>query len=497
MCSLLSWSFPAFGEVGPVNNASQTKVKLDFRNADLKTMVNFMAKLYGVVPVLPDNLTGKVNVSVSKRVPLDEGYRIVLAVMEAHGMTMLKTDTMLKVFPKADAVQKPVDTFYGDDPESVPDEDRVITHIAPIHNMSASDILSSIRPLISSTGNGLESRTTNMIILTDVASNIRRLLRIIHYLDVPQGMASAEGSTRVYEIKYMKAKDISAALEKVLGQGEQKDRIKITPVDSINAVVITGDMEVHARVKATIDALDKRRKQVLIQAQIVEVSLGKTSEMGVRLDENGYTDTFGNSEKYKYTATADFLSSFSGNPISYSLSRIGDDWQATIKAAASKGKAKILSSPRILTSDNQKAKIHVGQEEPIVKSTTDVDNGKTVSDIIYKDIGITLEVTPQINVERDVTLDVDFSITSILGQREAANNSPRIGKREASTSVTVMDGDTIVIGGLIKSEDRKDRVGIPLLKDIPFLGALFGYTKNVVDETELLVFLTPDVIETP
>ena len=474
------------------------KMRLDLRDAEIKTVVNLLAKLSNLIVIMGDDVKGKVTISSPKDVTIEEAYEIVMAVLDTKGISLIKTDRFLKVIQKREALQKPIDTYYGLAPESVPNEDRVITHIIPLKNAGASDILSSIRPLISPTGNAFENKNTNAIIITDVATNIRRLLTVIGHMDIIRTEAVGDESTIVYSIRYMKSKDIADPLSKVFADKKTgKADIKITPVDSANALIVTAGKDMHPHIKATLDSLDVRRRQVLIEAKIVEATLTKGLDFGIHGDTTFKSIVEGhtiNQTAKMGSAIADAFLAYTAKTAKVNLA---------LEALARKDKISILSSPRILTSDNQKSKITVADEQPILKSVTDLGStqagaaGKTVSDFVYKDVGIELEVTPRINVDRDVAMDIFFKISSILSEVEFPGGikAPRIGKRESTTSVTVMDGDTLVIGGLMKDSARDERQKVPLLGDIPLLGWLFSKVHKVNERTELLVFITPHVVE--
>jgi len=483
----------------PEAKATDTKdkerdIRIDFRDAEISTIINFLAKLSNLIVVMGDDIKGRVSVTSPTPLNLNEVYEVLMAVLETKGITLVRTDKLLKAIPKRDAAQKWIDTYYGADPKTVPFEDRVITQIAPVQYGKASDMLNNIRPLISPTGNAFVSNETNVIVITDVATNIRKLLAIVKHLDVSR-IEVVEEDTRVYPVRYMKAKDIGDALGKVFAEKKgDKQEVKVTPVETVNALIVTANKNAHPRIKQIVDSLDIRKKQVLIEAKIVEATLSKGLDFGINLAQ--YLLEKGG---VKHTIT---MKGGLANPlVSYTIK--SDRLDATLNMLAEKKIINIISSPRILTSDNQKAKIIVGQEQPILKSVTDLGGtqggttGKTVSDFVYKDVGIDLEVTPRINVDKDVAMDVSFKITSILSEVEFPGNikAPQMGKREASTGVIIMDGYTLVIGGMRENGQRDERQKIPILGDIPLIGLLFSKIRKVNNQTELLVFITPHVVE--
>jgi general secretion pathway protein D len=176
------------------------------------------------------------------------------------------------------------------------------------------------------------------------------------------------------------------------------------------------------------------------------------------------------------------------------------EFSATLRALEDVGKLDVLSRPYILASDNQLASITVGQEVPFVTNTRITDQGQTLNTIQYQDVGIILNVTPHINPEGLVILDVSPEISQLTGTTVTVSegvDAPVIAKRSAVSRVGVKDGQTVVIGGLM--EDRKTSTvsKVPILGDLPLLGAAFRRTQWTKTKTELLIFLTPHVAQQP
>jgi len=469
------------------------KLTLDLRKIELRSFINLMAKLNDLIAIMGDDVKGKVTIFAPQKLDMEGGFEVLMAVLDAKGFTILRSEKFLKVVRKNEAVQKPIDVSFGADPDQIPNEDRVITQVVPIEFGDANEILNNIRPLISSTGNAFVNKDSNSLILTDVATNIKRMLILVDHLDKPKPEV-IRGETVVYAVRYMKAKDISDALEKVYGSkgasGDAKknsQEFKVTTVEAVNSLIITTTKGMHAEIKKTLASLDIRLRQVLIEVKIAEATFIDGLSFSNAITK--YMEIKGDT-----THSAKFGSSIQNPFITYEFT--SDNLAGILEMFRQDDELRILSSPRILSSDNQKAKIVVGQEQPILKSTTDVsDSGDTVSDFIFKDIGLELEVTPHINVDRDVALEVSFKITSILRFEDVGDQrQPVIGKREASSYVTVKDGNTLVIGGLIENNTRDLRNKVPILGDLPVLGWLFSTINKTNEQTELLLFITPHVV---
>jgi general secretion pathway protein D len=168
----------------------------------------------------------------------------------------------------------------------------------------------------------------------------------------------------------------------------------------------------------------------------------------------------------------------------------------TLRALQNEGKLNILSRPYILTSDNQTARITVGERVPFITNTRETNEGQTINTIQYEDIGIILEVTPSINPEGLVIMDIAPEISETTKTTVRISETvyaPVYANRSSQTRVAVRDGQTIAIGGLVQDKIKENIDKVPLLGDLPLLGGLFRRTVNEKSKTELLIFLTPHV----
>jgi general secretion pathway protein D len=178
--------------------------------------------------------------------------------------------------------------------------------------------------------------------------------------------------------------------------------------------------------------------------------------------------------------------------------------RVVLTALATENKAKVLASPHILVSDNREARIQVGQQVPLATSTTTtpltggtVPTNTSTSTIQYKDIGIILKVKPQINDSGLVSLELSQEVSSLGANIKIAGQEfASINKEEVSTNLVALDGETIIIGGLIREDANKSKDGIPFLSKIPILGNLFGTTTDNITRNEIIVLLTPHVMKT-
>jgi general secretion pathway protein D len=281
-------------------------------------------------------------------------------------------------------------------------------------------------------------------------------------------------------------------------------KISITPDKATNSLVIMASPNDYQNLLQVIQKLDKRRRQVFVQALIAEISLDKLRELGLQWSMIGgasdgkYASVVG---AYDPQGTISTITSLvtalsTGGLSTLITSNLGTtpaNFAAVLKALQSNGVVNVLSTPTILTSDNKEAKIFVGQNVPLITSSSVVTGGIAQQSVERKDTGISLKITPQISEGEYVKLDISQEISSVAPNKGQATDLV-LTKRTADTSVVVKDKDTVVIGGLIQDEEDVTESKVPYLGDIPGLGWLFKSTSKERKKTNLIIVLTPRII---
>lgn len=263
-----------------------------------------------------------------------------------------------------------------------------------------------------------------------------------------------------------------------------------------NSLLVRTDPQNFVKVRGVLEELDRPVAQVLIKVLIAEVTHDDTVDLGAELSvlnlrASGLGQEVGTNFNLPTEGAA-------GTGLVVQI--LEQDFTAAIRALETEGKLDVLSRPYILASDNQVASITVGQEVPFVTNSRITDEGGIINTIDYQDIGILLDVIPHINPDGLVILDVAPEISTLTGTSVPISelvNAPVIAKRSALSRVGVKNGQTIVIGGLMEDQRTATVSKVPLLGDIPLLGALFRRTQVTKAKTELLIFLTPHVATDP
>jgi type IV pilus assembly protein PilQ len=303
--------------------------------------------------------------------------------------------------------------------------------------------------------------------------------------------------TRTFILNYAKATDVVDSIGKM-----RTERGSMNIDARTNAVIVRDVPENVELISDVIKQLDKTTPQVLIEAKIVETTLNNTDRLGVdwvlQASVTGaaipHTWPFTKSTDNKYAKNDSFPAADSADFTFGTLSFA--QAQAAFEALSTRSDTNILSNPRIVTLDNKMAKINVGSQYPFPQYDYNEEQAKLqISGWDYKDIGIIFDVTPHVNNAGYVTLDIDPKVTAILDYVTVENTQlPQLSIEAAHTSVMIKDGETLVIAGLIKDQVVETKKKGPFLGSIPVLGWPFQKTEKTAVKTDLLIFLTPHII---
>lgn len=384
-----------------------------------------------------------------------------------------------------------------------------------------------------------ESRTNSLLVLAS-RTQISDIRDLVHKLDVP---VIGGGKIHVYYLKHADAQEMAKTLNDLVsgsrgqsggagrtgnaGVKPQALRSVVTPLadgqinlsadPATNALVIQASKEAYETLQQVIEKLDVSRPQVLVEALIMEVDITDGFDLGFNfgyaLVNNDITYNFGTPDLVGASTPLGILSRstvlFDGE--TGAPEGEGSQFTAQMQAAATDGRINILSSPHILTSDNEQAEIRIGDNIPIVTSRVQsaagaTDNGLSSSvNVERKDIGVTLRVTPQISDGDTVRLEIFQEITevndalsaTVAGTGSSSDVGVALSNRHVENTVVVANGHTVVIGGLIGELDSTQEAKVPFLGDIPVLGWLFKSTTVTTRRVNLIIMLTPNIIRSP
>jgi len=584
--------------------ASQTlddqKVTIDFVDVDLRVVAKFISELLGKNFIFDRQVQGKVTVYSPTKVSPMEAYRLFESVLEVHGFTTVPYDEYIKIIPSLKAKTKAIET-RGRLPSKRKTEDRMVTQLVRLKHANAIEMRKLLTPLLDKTGVMMAYDQGNIIIITDFASNISRLLGIIRAIDIegegaqlrliPLKHASARDLAReleqlirikgkppaqqafnvvpdtrtntliimarpgqlqlledlvlkldtpapvgaanvhVYFLENALAEDLAQVLNDLAGKDTQvktetqrtgtprqvllQEQVTIVAEKSTNALIIRAENRDYQILSSIIKKLDIQRAQVLVEGLIMELSLRKTLSLGAEwraldLPPTGSdaTTIFGGTNLPTGTSTQGLLNQMAMNPLAGPSGLVLGAARGTlsfggityfnlgllIQALQTDSEINILSTPHLLTMDNEEATIVVGEERPFLKSST-LDAGEVTKTFDFKDLGVTLKITPQTSKGKFVKLKIFLQIKNFVA--EAETGAVTSTKRETETTVMVADGETVVIGGLIRDDAQEARTAVPCLGQIPALGWLFKSRSDLSDKTNLMILITPTIIRTP
>lgn len=364
----------------------------------------------------------------------------------------------------------------------------------------------------------------NALILIGSSYAKESIKKLIALLDTPQ--KDMTGNMKVYFLENADAVELAKVLdsvvkgieEKAKQPAEIKGKVTITPDKATNSLIVNAPAGLYQNLYGIIKDLDKRRKQVYVEAMIVEASLDKLKELGskwrtiARNNGEGVVAGFGTMDSNSMLEIINGLAGISvggmGNFFTVPVSDGTTTTNLTIPGFSAlfsinefRDVVNVLSTPQILTSDNKEAEIVVGENVPFISkretNTTGTATGSLFNVIERKDVGIMLKLTPQITEGEYVKLDLYQEISSLKQEtnvRILTEVGPTTTKRSTKTSVVVRDNQTVVISGLMQEKGEEIVTKVPMLGDIPYLGYLFKFRSVNKTKTNLVVFLTPHII---
>jgi len=343
----------------------------------------------------------------------------------------------------------------------------------------------------------LLNTNVNSLVLIGKQKNINELLIMVENLDKERDLNEI---VQIFNLKNSDAKNVKTSLDDIIKTQTFSDptlKPNISLSEEINSIIVVGDPNVVKGMIKIIEELDKEKYQVYVQARIVEINDRSSEEIGFKYGMEGGMATT--------SALYTFSSNFGGVPIPISdqfagklINTIGDVDQYLVLGAAldflqTQGASKTISNPSILCVNNKESSIYVGKTLSIATGSINANTGSTTNSFKRDDIGLSLKIKPRVSSQEKVTLTVETILENVIGVDE--NSQPITTKQTVNTESILRHGESIVIGGLVKNYTQELESKIPLLGDIPILGWFFRWSNEVEQQDNLLVLLTPYVID--
>ncbi len=590
---LIASLFAAAGLAG----AQTATITPNYKDADIRQIIEAVSDVTGRNFIVDPRVKAQVTMLSSTPMSADAFYETFLSILDVYGFIAVQSGNVVKILPDANARQIPGAETYA---AAGAAGDDIITQVIEVENIGAAQLVPILRPLIPQYGHLAAHPPSNMLIISDRAANVRRLLNIIRRIDqagdedievVPLQHATAGdvvrvlttlaqaqrgegqpgqiglvaddrtnsvlisgeknqrlqlraliahldtpledgGNTQVRYLRYANAEELSSKLQSqfsgagagpgapAAGAAAGANAVQIWADELTNALIVTAPPKAMRSIMSVVDKLDIRRDQVLVEAIIVEITADKTAELGVEWAIDGSADdnaigiqnfpssgvnllglagaATGNSD-----AAAGALSGI-GTGITLGVGRISDNgtsFVALLRALQGDADTNIISTPTIVTMDNEEASIEVGQEVPFLTgqftntgaATGAVNPFQTIN---RESVGTKLEITPQISEGESIVLKINQEISSIAqGATGAVDLVTQ--ERKIATSVLVENGGILVLGGLIDDTVRESDQRVPILGSIPLLGNLFRSRSTDTVKSNLMVFIRPTILRNP
>ncbi|MEY4583197.1 MAG: hypothetical protein RL701_7900 [Pseudomonadota bacterium] len=636
------------------------RVTFNLEDADLPELVRLMSQITGRSFILPSKSRSiKATIYSPTKVTASEAYQAFMSILELNGMAVVPSGRYLKIVESGRVEGRAVPLYGGE--EQVPIGDRYVTRLQKVNNISAEDASKLLERFKSGDGGLVAYAPTNMLIITDTGTNLRRMLRILEEIDIArtgeqmwveqvhhatatdlekrlsdifdvanggtagsgkggakkgngQPGAPAPGSTaviggesrltkviaddrtnslvivatepaylrvlevlkfldvsmegdghmHVHHLQHSDADEVANTLTNLIGKAGQggakpaagqpadpsgvfEGKVAITAHKASNALVITSSTHDFAALKNVINMIDKERRQVFIEAVIMELSVNRSSKLGLGyhggipnvptdqslsvLGFNSKTSIGGLPGMVAGAVSGDLLTGLAvgvqGPQINSSIAGVSiPGFGVALQALASAGDANVLQTPHLIASDNVEAEISVGENVPLQTSgfggaglgglggllggATGAQNplgalgalggglGGLGGSVPRDNVGTTVTITPHLNDASEIRLTIAEEISQAGAPSDSGNLGVRsVARTKAKTEVVVRDQQTVVIGGLMRDQVVTSRNKIPILGDIPLLGALFRTNEKTKTKKNLLLFLTPYIIRSP
>ncbi len=274
------------------------------------------------------------------------------------------------------------------------------------------------------------------------------------------------------------------------GGGAGLDRLRIVPNIEDNSLLILATPEEYSVIAAALEQMDTLPRQIMIEATLAEVTLNDDLKYGV----NWFFESGSNSVTFSSSASGSASPVFPGFSYVYSDS---NEKGAVLNTLSSLTDVNVISSPKLMVLNNYTGELQVGDQVPVVVRSAQgvgAENAPVINSVEFRDTGVILSITPHISKGGTIILEIEQEVSEVAETSSSGIDSPTIQQRKIKSTVSVRDGETIALGGLIRENQSYSNAGLPLLKDIPVLGAAFSTTSNVTRRTELIILLTPRVI---
>ena len=468
----LSLTSPALAQTVPSGNSplqANQRISLDLKGVDILDVLKLLSQKSGLNFIAGRNVAGRVTIFVTD-VDVWEAFELII---DANDLAYERHGDIVTVMAARD-----YELIFGERFQA-----RTASLVLPLKYAKGVQVATVLNQVKSAVGRVVVDEATNTLVLNDVPARLNAMQQLLKEIDRPT-------VTRVYALNYAEADKFKEKVQELLSP------LGTFTFDArTNKAVISDLEEVLHKTDQLVRAFDTPDRQVLIEAKILKAEL--THEMDLGIDWQRVFSGIDTTARSNLRVLSDIVGGTATGTALKFLAAPGGSAQIIIEALKKITKTETLSSPRIMVSNNKEAKILVGTKEAVVTVTTTVPStGSTVSapEIQFVDVGTKLYVTPSVKSDGSIQMKIRPEVSTSKVETFQTNRIPIVSSTEAETNVLVRSGVTLIIGGLIEEKvDRTDN-RVPILGDLPFVGLPFRGSTDVKKKTELVVFLTPQIV---
>ena len=533
-------------------SSQANSITFNFKDAELRDVIEAFALLVGKSYIIDSRVTGKVNVISSEDMSIDEAEKMLHSILKVYGFVMQEQENIVKIVP--DQLMREGSLII--DKNNILSNDQIVTQLFRLFNIPVSQFIGAIQPLLPVESSLVPLQNNNSLIVTTTATSINKIQRIIDKIDEPnltntdiveiQNLNAIDvakvlerffsdekreiginfsvpiflvdkktnsiiikshqsdsqqikaliksleeknkitGETQVIYLKHAQADYLAETLRLLMEQNntENSQVTKIQADKNLNALIIRSDLGTQKMLMNIVSKLDIPRKQVLVEAVVADISDGDAIALGI----SSLTGTLSGDVSTSLRLGSTNLFEISENTVS--------DIVGVIDLLATNTTSDILSTPSLITIDNEEAEIIVGRNVPFKTGQFNDTNNTAFQTLERQDVGVTLRIKPQINDNDRIRLDILQEVSSI-DPTVASSNDTVTSKKSIKTNVIVNDQELIVIGGLIDEKMVEQVNKLPLLGSIPIFGNLFKNTSQVMEKRNLIIFIKTTIIDNP
>ena len=528
-------------------------ITFNFKDAELTDVIEAFALLVGKSYIIDSRVVGKVNVISTEEMDIIEAEKMLYSILKVYGYVMQDQGGIVKIVP--DQLMREGSTLLSNNDTYI--EDKIVTQLFRLKNISVGDFISSVQPLLPTESSLVPLAKKNSLIVTSNAINVEKVKRIIEKIDEPnltetdiieiQNLNAVDvakvldrfftdekkeiginfsvpifmvdkntnsiiikshesdaikikslirsieernkrtNETQVVYLKNAQAQALAETLRSLVQQSTDTNNIATTKIQAdinLNALIIRGDLGTQKMLMEIINKLDIARKQVLVEAIVADISDGDALALGV----SSLTGTISGDLNTSLKLGSTNILQFTENTVS--------DIVGIIDLLATNTTSDILSTPSLITIDNEEAEIIVGRNVPFKTGQFNDSNNTAFQTLERQDVGVTLRIKPQISNNNRIRLDILQEVSSI-DPTVASLNDTVTSKKSIKTNVIVNDQELIVIGGLIDEKMVEIENKIPILGNIPIFGSIFKNTSQVMEKRNLIIFIKTTIVNDP